>query len=421
MARSKSPVRASSASRASAPAASAGTQQQLPDVVGFVLGAALYGFALGHPSVKEHMTSHSGTDSHVTHAMALGAIVGGTPIALLAPKGSLVAAYAPALKWIGIGGSTTAFALEYLCQVGGLLGPLTSPCGELIVVLMLALFFGRALSRAARAIGGGFEPRAVLDVSTGALAAACTSVVSLCIAQKYPAVGFQAAAIPGNPAVEAEAVAKSFAWSPASAAFEKLGAAHTATLFLALATGLTVLLSDKLALDAKLAQLPVVGGALFGGGGGSAAVAAAVDGGGDDDDSDYDSEPDASIAADEEAAAAEDDDVDEDEIEAELAKLEEEEEEEEEEEDPEREAFFAAAVAEEQAKEAEDDDAEPEWVGEDLVGKKIRIAYPNEDGEGSTYWPVMVKTYNKRTKKHLVVGEDFESREDLNDCHWRYV
>ena len=130
-----------------------------------------------------------------------------------------------------------------------------------------------------------------------------------------------------------------------------------------------------------------------------------------------DSEPDASFAADEEAAAAEDDEIDEDEIEAALAELEEEEEEE----DPEREAFFAAAVAEEQAKEAEDDDSEPEWVGEDLVGKKISIAYPNEDGEGSAYWPVMVKTYNKRTKKHLVVGEDFESREDLNDCHWRYV
>jgi hypothetical protein len=387
--------------------------------VGFVLGAALYGFALGHPSVKQHMTSHSGTDSHVMHAMALGAIVGGTPIALLAPKGSLVAAYGPALKWIGIGGSTTAFALEYLCKEGGLLGPLTCPCDELIVVLVLALFFGRALSRAARAIGGGFEPRAVLDVSTGALAAAFTSVVSLCIAQKNPAAGFQAAVIPGNPAVSAEAVAKSFAWSPASAVVEKLGAAHTATLFLALATGLTVLLSDKLALDARLAQLPVVGGALFGSGGGSAAVAAvaAVDGGEDDDDEDYDSEPDASFAADEEAAAAEDDEIDEDEIEAELATLEEEEEEE----DPEREAFFAAAVAEEQAKEAEDDDSEPEWVGEDLVGKKISIAYPNEDGEGSAYWPVMVKTYNKRTKKHLVVGEDFESREDLNDCHWRYV
>ena len=57
--------------------------------------------------------------------------------------------------------------------------------------------------------------------------------------------------------------------------------------------------------------------------------------------------------------------------------------------------------------------------GEGLVGKMIRIAYPNEDGEGSTYWPVTVKGYDTRTKKHLVVGEGFESCEDLEDCHWR--
>ena len=65
------------------------------------------------------------------------------------------------------------------------------------------------------------------------------------------------------------------------------------------------------------------------------------------------------------------------------------------------------------------DDLEPEWVGEGLVGRKIRIAYPDEDGEGSTYWHVTVKAFSADTKEHLVVGEDFESREDLRDCHWR--
>ena len=57
-------------------------------------------------------------------------------------------------------------------------------------------------------------------------------------------------------------------------------------------------------------------------------------------------------------------------------------------------------------------------MGEGLVGRKIRIAYPNEDGEGSTYWPVTVKTFSVDTNEHLVVGEGFESREDLHDCHW---
>jgi len=74
---------------------------------------------------------------------------------------------------------------------------------------------------------------------------------------------------------------------------------------------------------------------------------------------------------------------------------------------------------EEQAEEAGGGDSEPEWVGEGLVGRKIRIAYPDEDGEGSTYWPVMVKAFSADTKEHLVAGEDFESREDLRDCHWR--
>ena len=75
---------------------------------------------------------------------------------------------------------------------------------------------------------------------------------------------------------------------------------------------------------------------------------------------------------------------------------------------------------EEQAEEAAGGgDSEPEWVGEGLVGRKIRIAYPDEDGEGSTYWPVTVKAFSVDTKEHLVVGEDFESREDLHDCHWR--
>jgi len=59
-------------------------------------------------------------------------------------------------------------------------------------------------------------------------------------------------------------------------------------------------------------------------------------------------------------------------------------------------------------------------VGEGLVGRKIRIAYPDEDGEGSTYFPVTVKAFSADTKEHLVEGEDFESREDLHDCHWRF-
>ena len=73
----------------------------------------------------------------------------------------------------------------------------------------------------------------------------------------------------------------------------------------------------------------------------------------------------------------------------------------------------------EQAEESGGGDSEPEWAGEGLVGRKIRIAYPDEDGEGSTYWPVTVKAFSADTKEHLVVGEDFESREDLHDCHWR--
>ena len=64
-------------------------------------------------------------------------------------------------------------------------------------------------------------------------------------------------------------------------------------------------------------------------------------------------------------------------------------------------------------------DSEPEWVGEGLVGRKIRSAYPDEDGEGSTYWPVTVNAFSVDNKEHLVVGEGFESREDLHDCHWR--
>jgi hypothetical protein len=76
---------------------------------------------------------------------------------------------------------------------------------------------------------------------------------------------------------------------------------------------------------------------------------------------------------------------------------------------------------EEQAEEADGDDLEPEWVGEGLVGLKIRIAYPDEDGEGSTYWPVTVNAFSADTKEHLVVGEGFESREDLRDCHWRFT
>ena len=60
-------------------------------------------------------------------------------------------------------------------------------------------------------------------------------------------------------------------------------------------------------------------------------------------------------------------------------------------------------------------------MGEGLVGRKIRIAYPNEDGEGCTYWPVTVKTFSVDTNEHLVVGEGFESREDLHDCHWPLV
>ena len=76
---------------------------------------------------------------------------------------------------------------------------------------------------------------------------------------------------------------------------------------------------------------------------------------------------------------------------------------------------------EEQAVENEGGDSEPEWAGEGLVGRKVRIAYPDEDGEGSTYWPVTVKAFSVNTKEHLVVGEDFESREDLHDCHWRFT
>ena len=76
---------------------------------------------------------------------------------------------------------------------------------------------------------------------------------------------------------------------------------------------------------------------------------------------------------------------------------------------------------EEQAEEAEGGDSEPEWVGEGLVGREIRIAYPDEDGEGSTYWPVTVNAFSVDTNEHLVVGEDFESREDLHDCHWRFT
>ena len=33
--------------------------------------------------------------------------------------------------------------------------------------------------------------------------------------------------------------------------------------------------------------------------------------------------------------------------------------------------------------------------------------------------PVTVKTFSVDTQEHLLVGEDFESREDLHDCHWR--
>ena len=40
---------------------------------------------------------------------------------------------------------------------------------------------------------------------------------------------------------------------------------------------------------------------------------------------------------------------------------------------------------------------------------------------GTTYWPVTVKAFSVDTKEHLVVGEDFESREDLRDCHWRFT
>jgi uncharacterized C2H2 Zn-finger protein len=73
---------------------------------------------------------------------------------------------------------------------------------------------------------------------------------------------------------------------------------------------------------------------------------------------------------------------------------------------------------EEQAEESGGGDSEPEWAGEGLVGRKIRIAYPDEDGEGSTYFPVTVKAFSADTKEHLLEGEDFESREDLHDCHW---
>ena len=76
---------------------------------------------------------------------------------------------------------------------------------------------------------------------------------------------------------------------------------------------------------------------------------------------------------------------------------------------------------EQQAEEADVGDSEPEWMGEGLVGRKIRIAYPNVDGEGSAYWPVRVKTFSADTNEHQVVGEDFESRENLHDCHWRYA
>ena len=40
---------------------------------------------------------------------------------------------------------------------------------------------------------------------------------------------------------------------------------------------------------------------------------------------------------------------------------------------------------------------------------------------GTTYWPVTVKAFSVDTKEHLVVGEDFESREDHHDCHWRFT
>jgi hypothetical protein len=82
-------------------------------------------------------------------------------------------------------------------------------------------------------------------------------------------------------------------------------------------------------------------------------------------------------------------------------------------------ALVAGRGGEEQAEEAGGSDSEPEWVGEGLVGRKIRIAYPDEDGKGSTYFPVTVKAFSADTKEHLVQGEDFESREDLHDCHWR--
>ena len=66
------------------------------------------------------------------------------------------------------------------------------------------------------------------------------------------------------------------------------------------------------------------------------------------------------------------------------------------------------------------DDEEPKWCGADLVGAKIKIAYPDADSDSSTFFDATVTCFNTRSKKHKVVGKDFESTEDLNDCHWRY-
>jgi hypothetical protein len=68
------------------------------------------------------------------------------------------------------------------------------------------------------------------------------------------------------------------------------------------------------------------------------------------------------------------------------------------------------------------DDEEPRWCGADLVGTTIKIGYLDDGGEGSTstYWTVKVNSFDVHSKKHTVVGQGFQSTEDLNDCHWRY-
>ena len=97
-----------------------------------------------------------------------------------------------------------------------------------------------------------------------------------------------------------------------------------------------------------------------------------------------------------------------------------EEEEEEEEEAEEKEEEEEQEEEEEEEGKVLEDESDPEWVGKELVGQQIKVAYPNDDGV-SEWWDVTVSSFNKLTKKHTLKGDGFTSREDLEDCHWRYA